>query len=164
MKIKRTNRIRGRKNTFKTKSREPGDGATKNNEPPLWPLGLKATNPKRSSWASREYLVDFRFLRPHINPHILEGPNLPWLFQGLNFGLDMSSRVFCWSKWLRKEDHNQINSTRNESTWGEVSGNNVFVLVCITNILLIVDPWMRIPWPTVSSEIIPWRELSISKK
>ena len=50
----------------------------------------------------REYEVAFEFPEVvHLSPPILEvrdvnfryGPNLPLLFQGLNFGLDMESRV-----------------------------------------------------------------------
>jgi ATP-binding cassette subfamily F protein 1 len=50
----------------------------------------------------RDYAVTFSFPEVSIiNPPILEvrdvnfryGPDLPWLFRGANFGLDMASRV-----------------------------------------------------------------------
>ena len=88
---------------LKTKSREPGARATKKQQAAAVTSGIESNESKEELIKRpREYVVRFTFPEvTHINPPILEvrdvnfryAPNLPWLFRGLNFGLDMSSRV-----------------------------------------------------------------------
>jgi ATP-binding cassette subfamily F protein 1 len=85
------------------KKREPGARGKKEMAKAVASGGIES-NEGQTELIKRpkEYTVKFNFPEvTHLTPPILEvkdvnfqyGPNLPWLFKGLNFGLDMDSRV-----------------------------------------------------------------------
>jgi ATP-binding cassette, subfamily F, member 1 len=88
---------------LKSKSREPGARSKKVEAAAAASGGIESGESKVELIARpREYTVAFTFPDvAQISPPILEvrdvsfryGEKLPWLFRGINFGLDMSSRV-----------------------------------------------------------------------
>lgn len=88
---------------LKAKSREPGARSKKQEAAAAASGGLESGESQvQLIKRPRDYSVIFHFpIVAQISPPIMEvrdvdfryGPNLPWLFKGLNFGLDMSSRV-----------------------------------------------------------------------
>ena len=88
---------------LKSKSREPGARSKKQEAKAVASGGQESGETQmKLIERPRDYEVVFSFPEVvHLSPPILEvrdvnfqyGPNLPWLFRGLNFGLDMSSRV-----------------------------------------------------------------------
>lgn len=90
------------KSVLKSKSREPG-ARSKKQTAAAAASGVESGESKvELIKRPREYTVSFSFPEVvHVTPPILEvkdvnfryAPNTPWLFRGVNFGLDMSSRV-----------------------------------------------------------------------
>jgi ATP-binding cassette subfamily F protein 1 len=103
MKSKGVTKENAEKAQIKAKTREPGARSKKKEADAAASGGLESGESQVKLIARpREYSVVFSF--PDvvlISPPILEvrdvnfryGPKLPWLFRGLNFGLDMKSRV-----------------------------------------------------------------------
>lgn len=102
LKAKGVSKQNAEKEQLKQKSREPG-ARSKKQEAAAQAGGLESgENQFELIKRPREYKVEFGFPEVAlINPPILEvrdvnfryGPNLPWLFKGLNFGIDMTSRI-----------------------------------------------------------------------
>jgi len=88
---------------LKAKSREPGARSKKQEAAAAASGGLESGESQvKLIERPRDYAVVFSFPEVvHLSPPILEvrdvdfqyKPELPWLFRGLNFGLDMNSRV-----------------------------------------------------------------------
>jgi ATP-binding cassette subfamily F protein 1 len=104
MKSKGMTKENAEKAELKSKTREPGARAAKKQEAAAAASGgvESATSQVTLIERPREYAVVFSFPKVvHLNPPILEvrdvnfryRPDLPWLFRGLNFGMDMSSRI-----------------------------------------------------------------------
>lgn len=104
LKAKGITKTNAEKEQLKNRSREPGARAKKKEEAKAAGLGGIESGENQVELIKRpkEYAVTFFFPEVSlINPPILQvrdvhfryGPNLPWLFHHLNFGLDMSSRV-----------------------------------------------------------------------
>lgn len=103
LKAKGITKENAEKAQLKAKSREPGARTKKKEAEAAASGGLESAESQVKLIARpRDYTVVFTFPQVvHLNPPILEvrdvnfqyGPHLPWLFKGLNFGLDMSSRV-----------------------------------------------------------------------
>jgi ATP-binding cassette subfamily F protein 1 len=104
LKVKGQSKAGAEKAVVKSKSREPGARAAKKNEASqVASGGVESADSKIELLRRpREYTVSFSFPTvPIISPPILEvrdvrfqyGPKLPVLFNNLNFGLDMHSRV-----------------------------------------------------------------------
>mmetsp|Transcript_26320 Transcript_26320/g.39018 ORF Transcript_26320/g.39018 Transcript_26320/m.39018 type:complete len:1021 (-) Transcript_26320:176-3238(-) len=102
MKSKGQTKQNAEKNLLKAKSREPGARSKKQAAAEVASGTGSAETKVELIKRPREYTVKFTFPEVSIiSPPILEvrdvnfryGPNLPWLFRGLNFGLDMHSRV-----------------------------------------------------------------------
>lgn len=103
MKAKGITKDNAEKAELKAKSREPGARAKKQAAAAAASGGVESGESQVALIARpRDYTVIFSFPEVvHLSPPILEvrdvnfryQPHLPWLFRGLNFGLDMSSRV-----------------------------------------------------------------------
>jgi ATP-binding cassette subfamily F protein 1 len=103
LKSKGQTKASAEKTVLKSKSREPGARAAKKLEAAQAASGIESAESKvELIKRPKEYTVTFTFPEVSIiNPPILEvrdvnfrySPRLPWLFRGLNFGLDMHSRV-----------------------------------------------------------------------
>jgi ATP-binding cassette subfamily F protein 1 len=103
MKAKGVTKENAEKAQLKAKSREPGARTKKKEVAAAASGGLESGETQvKLIQRPRDYTVEFHFPEVvHLNPPILEvrdvnfqyNPTLPWLFRGLNFGLDMSSRV-----------------------------------------------------------------------
>jgi ATP-binding cassette subfamily F protein 1 len=103
MKAKGITKENAEKAQIKAKAREPGARTKKIQVAAAASGGMESGESQVTLIARpREYTVVFSFPQVvHLSPPILEvynvnfryGPHLPWLFRGLNFGLDMSSRV-----------------------------------------------------------------------
>ena len=103
MKAKGLSKQNAEKEQLKAKSREPG-ARSKKQDAALAASGGKESGESQTELIlrPRDYTVEFHFPEvAKINPPILEvrdvnfrySPALPWLFRGVNFGLDMDSRV-----------------------------------------------------------------------
>ena len=102
LKLKGVSKQNAEKDQLKQKGREPG-ARSKKQEAAAQAGGLESgENQVELIKRPREYKVEFGFPEVAlINPPMLEvrdvnfryGPNLPWLFKGLNFGIDMTSRI-----------------------------------------------------------------------
>jgi ATP-binding cassette subfamily F protein 1 len=87
----------------KSKKREPGARSKKQEAAAVSSGGVESAESQiELIKRPRDYEVAFEFPEVvHLSPPILEvrdvnfryGPSLPWLFRGVNFGLDMDSRV-----------------------------------------------------------------------
>ena len=103
MKAKGITKENAEKAQIKAKSREPGARTKKKEVAAAASGGLESADSQvKLITRPRDYTVVFHFPEViHLSPPILEvrdvnfqySPQLPWLFRGLNFGLDMSSRV-----------------------------------------------------------------------
>lgn len=103
LKAKGVTKQNAEKAQLKAKSREPGARSKKNEAAAAAMGGVESAESQvKLISRPRDYQVVFSFPEVvHLSPPILEvrdvnfqyAPNLPWLFRGLNFGLDMSSRV-----------------------------------------------------------------------
>lgn len=104
MKAKGLTKENAEKEQLKSKSREPGARSKKKDDAAAVSSGGLESGETQAELIKRprEYAVTFFFPEVSIiNPPILQvrdvsfryGPTLPWLFRGLSFGLDMSSRV-----------------------------------------------------------------------
>jgi ATP-binding cassette subfamily F protein 1 len=104
LKMKGVAKGKAEEQVIKSKSREPGARAAKKAEQINAGSGGSESNEAQHELIlrPRDYTVKFSFPHiDHINPPILEvrdvnfryGEKLPWLFRGVNFGLDMDSRV-----------------------------------------------------------------------
>lgn len=103
LKAKGVTKQNAEKAQVKAKSREPGARSKKADAAAVASGGVSSGDTQVTLIARpKDYTVVFSFPEVvQISPPILEvrdvnfqyGPNLPWLFKGLNFGLDMSSRV-----------------------------------------------------------------------
>lgn len=103
LKAKGLTKENAEKAQLKAKSREPGARSKKQEAAAASSGGTESAESQVTLLARpREYVVVFSFPTVvHLSPPILEvrdvnfryAPHLPWLFRGLNFGLDMSSRV-----------------------------------------------------------------------
>jgi ATP-binding cassette subfamily F protein 1 len=103
LKAKGITKQNAEKAQLKAKSREPGARSKKQDAAAAASGGMESGESQaKLIERPRDYSVVFSFPEVvHLSPPIMEvrdvnfryGPNLPWLFRGLNFGLDMSSRV-----------------------------------------------------------------------
>eukprot|EP01033_Poteriospumella_lacustris_P001512 gene1513-1090_t len=104
LKAKGLTKENAEKAQLKSKAREPGARANKKQEAANAASGGTESASSQVTLLARprEYSVIFHFPKVvHLSPPIMEvrdvnfryRPDLPWLFRGLNFGLDMTSRV-----------------------------------------------------------------------
>lgn len=103
LKAKGVTKDNAEKAQIKSKSREPGARSKRADAAAVASGGIESGESQvKLIERPREYLVTFSFPEVlHVPPPILEvrdvnfrySPKLPWLFRGLNFGLDMGSRV-----------------------------------------------------------------------
>ena len=103
LKAKGVTKDKAEKLELKSKAREPGARSKKADAAAAASGGVESGETQIELLKRpRDYMVTFSFPEVTIiSPPILEvrdvnfryGPDLPWLFRGVNFGLDMSSRV-----------------------------------------------------------------------
>jgi ATP-binding cassette subfamily F protein 1 len=103
LKAKGVTQKNAEKAQLKAKSREPGARSKKQEAAAAASGGMESGESQmKLIERPRDYSVVFSFPEViHLNPPIMEvrdvnfryAPHLPWLFRGLNFGLDMTSRV-----------------------------------------------------------------------
>ena len=103
LKAKGVTKDKAEKLELKSKAREPGARSKKADAAAAASGGVESGETQVELLKRpRDYMVTFSFPEVTIiSPPILEvrdvnfryGPDLPWLFRGVNFGLDMSSRV-----------------------------------------------------------------------
>ena len=96
------NKQNAEKEQLKLQKREPGARAKKAEAAAAVSGGLESGESQlRLIERPKDYAVAFSFPEVvHLSPPIMEvrdvdfrySPSLPWLFRGLNFGLDMNSR------------------------------------------------------------------------
>jgi ATP-binding cassette subfamily F protein 1 len=99
------NKQNAEKEQLKLQKREPGARAKKAEAAAAVSGGLESGESQlRLIERPKDYSVAFSFPEVvHLSPPIMEvrdvdfrySPSLPWLFRGLNFGLDMNSRGRC---------------------------------------------------------------------
>lgn len=104
MKLKGMHKTKAEEEQKKSRAREPGARSLKKAEAQAAVTGGRESGESQVELIKRpkEYNVKFSFPEVvQISPPILEvrdvnfryGPHLPWLFRGVNFGMDMGSRV-----------------------------------------------------------------------
>jgi ATP-binding cassette subfamily F protein 1 len=103
LKAKGVTKQNAEKEQIKSKSREPGARSKKQEAASMASGGAESGESQvQLIKRPRDYTVVFSFPEViHLSPPILEvrdvnfryNANLPWLFRGLNFGIDMSSRI-----------------------------------------------------------------------